>query len=131
MPGASSETAVLQAQATRAGIITCKHNVYNEFDFTSDVARWFKIRHVPSFLVFVDGALVERCVLPDSRGRTYAPSNKVCCPCAWTGIVARFLCLAALGHLNEHQSQKHVQRGGAARGHTIKMHNFSKHSQSM
>ena len=72
-----SSSVGVQAQATRAGIVTCKHNVYNEFDFTSDVARWFNIRHVPSFLVFVDGALVDRCVLPDSRGGTYAPSHRV------------------------------------------------------
>lgn len=67
----------MQSKSTRAGIVHCKHNVFNEFDYRSDVARWLQIRHVPSFLIFVDGALIDRMVLPDSRGRAHGPSQKV------------------------------------------------------
>ena len=68
----------MQAHAQRAGIIHCKHNVRNEFDFRSDVARWHQIRHCPSFLVFADGAMIDRLVLPDTRGRATGPSRQVC-----------------------------------------------------
>jgi hypothetical protein len=67
----------LQSQAARAGIVHCKHNVVNDFDYRSDIAQWHQIRHVPSFLVFTDGSLIDRIILPDSRGRAYGPSNRV------------------------------------------------------
>ena len=55
----------------------CKHNIYNEFDYQSDISRWHRVRRVPTFLVFVEGALVDNMMLPDSRGRASGPSRQV------------------------------------------------------
>jgi hypothetical protein len=67
----------MQAHASRAGIVHCKHNVVNEFDYQSDISRWHRVRRVPTFLVFVEGALIDTMMLPDSRGRASGPSRQV------------------------------------------------------
>jgi len=80
----------VQAGWARAGVVFCKHNVVNEFDNRSDVAAMYRIRHVPSFLFFCNGALVGRSHVPDTR-TSYRPSGQVrclsrrpCACCAWT-----------------------------------------------
>ena len=71
---------VLQSAFAKAGIIHCKHDTVNEFDFASDVSRMYGVRHVPSFLIFYDGALIDRQRLPDSRAGAYGPSKQVHSP---------------------------------------------------
>jgi hypothetical protein len=66
-----------QSAFAKAGIVHCKHNTVTEFDYPSDICRWHKIKHVPSFLIFSDGALIDRLILPDSRAGAFGPSDKV------------------------------------------------------
>ena len=63
--------------SSKAGLIYCKHNTVNEFDYPSDISRWHKVRHVPSFLIFSEGALIDKLVLPDSRAGAHGPSSQV------------------------------------------------------
>lgn len=67
----------MQSVSSKAGLIYCKHNTVNEFDYPSDISRWHKVRHVPSFLIFSEGALIDKLVLPDSRAGAHGPSSEV------------------------------------------------------
>ena len=48
-----------ESAAQRAGLRFLKHNVRNEFDDVSDVARMFGVRGTPCFLFLVGGAKVR------------------------------------------------------------------------
>lgn len=67
----------MQSASAKAGVVHCKHDVVNEFDFPSDVSRMYGVRHVPSFLLFHEGALIDRHRLPDSRVGPYGPVREV------------------------------------------------------
>jgi len=56
-----------ESRSQRAGIIFLSHDVINEFDYPSDVARYYAIKSVPRFLFFVDGALVRTLGMSDVR----------------------------------------------------------------
>lgn len=79
------------------GIVHCRHSVNNEFDQASDIARWHVVRAVPSFLLFRQGALVDRITLPDSRSGVVAgvpqlvrlPAPLTCSACTVFACVAR------------------------------------------
>lgn len=55
------------AARQRAGVRFLAHDVHNEFDDRSDISRLYGVRTVPSFLFFVDGAVVKELCMPDSR----------------------------------------------------------------
>lgn len=42
----------------KAGVLFLKHNVWNEFDDLTDVARMYKAKAVPSFIFLTGGAMV-------------------------------------------------------------------------
>lgn len=56
-----------QAAQQRAGVRFLSHDINDEFDHRSAVARMYGVRTTPSFLFFVDGAVVKGISLPDSR----------------------------------------------------------------
>lgn len=43
-----------------SGVVFLQHDVRSEFDELSDLARQYRIRHVPCFGFFVEGALVKK-----------------------------------------------------------------------
>jgi hypothetical protein len=45
----------------RARVVFMAHNVLDEYDSPSDVARYYNVRGVPRFLFLVDGAVVSGC----------------------------------------------------------------------
>lgn len=50
-----------------ARAVFLKHNIINEFDDVSDVARLHKVKATPGFIFFDDGAVVKRLSLRDAR----------------------------------------------------------------
>mmetsp|Transcript_2968 Transcript_2968/g.7287 ORF Transcript_2968/g.7287 Transcript_2968/m.7287 type:complete len:213 (-) Transcript_2968:831-1469(-) len=56
------------AARSRARVVFCSADVHDEYDHTSDVARWHKVRVVPTFLFLDEGAVVKRLSLRDVRG---------------------------------------------------------------
>eukprot|EP00892_Ulva_mutabilis_P000944 jgi/Ulvmu1/10850/UM007_0024.1 len=66
-----------QSASAKAGVVHCKHDTMNEFDFASDVSRMYGVRHVPSFLIFHEGALLDRQRLPDSRAGPYGSVKQI------------------------------------------------------
>ena len=52
----------------RARTVFMEHDVNDEFDFPSDLARYYRIKSVPRFLFFIDGALVRTMNMADVRG---------------------------------------------------------------
>ena len=48
----------LKESHARAGLRFIKHNIRNDFDDPSDVARMFRVRAAPTFYFFVGGANV-------------------------------------------------------------------------
>lgn len=48
-----------QACNQRAGVKFLKHNVRDEFDDITDIARLYRIKHVPCFVFFSGGAMVR------------------------------------------------------------------------
>lgn len=56
------------AHRSKARIVFLKHDIYNEYDFLSDISRLYGVRTTPSFFFFVDGAVVMKVSgLPDTR----------------------------------------------------------------
>jgi thiol-disulfide isomerase/thioredoxin len=56
------------AHGSKARIVFLKHDIYNEYDFLSDISRLYAVKTTPSFFFFVDGAVVMRTSgLPDTR----------------------------------------------------------------
>jgi hypothetical protein len=51
----------------RAGIVYLQHDVYDEFDSPSDICRYYRVKSVPRFLFFVDGAVIRSVGMPDLR----------------------------------------------------------------
>ena len=49
----------LQACSQRAGVKFLKHNVRDEFDDVTDIARLYRIKNVPCFVFFSGGAMVS------------------------------------------------------------------------
>ena len=47
-----------QTNQQAAGAVFLKHNVRNEFDDLTDIARLHRVRSVPAFFFFVGGAQV-------------------------------------------------------------------------
>ena len=43
----------------RAGVLFLKHNIWNDFDDLTDVARMYKAKAVPSFIFLTEGAMVR------------------------------------------------------------------------
>lgn len=56
-----------ESHSQRARIIFLSHDVVDEFDSASDIARYYSIKAVPRFLFFVDGALVKAVGMGDVR----------------------------------------------------------------
>lgn len=56
-----------QSHSQRARTVFLEHDVNDEFDFPSDLARYYRIRTVPKWFVFVDGALIRSFGAPDVR----------------------------------------------------------------
>lgn len=61
------ERMAAEAKSSRARVVFLKHNIYDEYDHRSDLARLHKIRSVPCFLFLDDGAVIERLSLRDIR----------------------------------------------------------------
>lgn len=57
----------LQAKKQRARVAFLQHNVLDDYDHPSDVARFHKVKAVPAFLFMDEGAVVERVSLRDIR----------------------------------------------------------------
>lgn len=49
----------LQACSQRAGVKFLKHNVRDEFDDITDIARLYRIKNVPCFVFISGGAMVS------------------------------------------------------------------------
>ena len=43
----------------KAGVLFLKHNIWNEFDDLTDVARMYKAKAVPGFIFLTGGAMVS------------------------------------------------------------------------
>ncbi len=65
-----------ESAAQRAGLRFVKHNVRNEFDDPSDVARMFGVRSTPCFVFLVGGAKVRAAEPNPDRNPHPTP-----CPC--------------------------------------------------
>ena len=52
----------LQACGQLAGVRFLKHNIRDDFDDLTDVARLYGVRSVPCFVFFVGGAQVSGCI---------------------------------------------------------------------
>ena len=61
------EDAAHEAGASGAGVIFLKHDVRDDFDEATDLARLHRVRAVPSLLFFAGGAAVSRVTLADAR----------------------------------------------------------------
>ena len=48
-------------------MVFVKHDVYDDFDHLTDIARMYNVHSVPSFLFLSDGALIKRIQFRDSR----------------------------------------------------------------
>lgn len=55
------------SHAQRAGIVFLEHDIYDEFDYISDLARFYRLKAAPRFVFFVDGAVKQSVALPDIR----------------------------------------------------------------
>ena len=64
---AAWEDAAAEAGASGAGVIFLKHDVRDDFDEATDLARMHRVRAVPSLLFFAGGAAVSRVTLADAR----------------------------------------------------------------
>ena len=64
---AAWEDAAREAGASGAGIIFLKHDVRDDYEEESDVARLHRVRAVPNLLFFAGGAAVSRVTLADAR----------------------------------------------------------------
>lgn len=51
----------------RARVVYLEHDINDEFDFPSDIAQYYRVKKVPTWLVFVDGAMIDTFCLPDIR----------------------------------------------------------------
>ena len=43
----------------KAGVLFLKHNIWNDFDDLTDIARMYKTKAVPSFIFLTGGAMVS------------------------------------------------------------------------
>ncbi|GAB4820332.1 hypothetical protein N2152v2_007378 [Parachlorella kessleri] len=57
----------LDCRRQRARVVFMAHDVLDEFDLPSDVARCYNVRTVPRFLFLVDGAVVRQVGMTDAR----------------------------------------------------------------
>ena len=64
---AAWEDAAAEAGASGAGVIFLKHDVRDDFDEATDLARMHRVRAGPSLLFFAGGAAVSRVTLADAR----------------------------------------------------------------
>ena len=64
---AAWEEAEAEAGASGAGVIFLKHDVRDDFDEATDLARLHRVRAVPNLLFFAGGAAVSRVTLADAR----------------------------------------------------------------
>lgn len=51
-----------QANQQSAGAVFLRHNIRNEFDDLTDIARLHRVRSVPTFVFFVGGAQVASAI---------------------------------------------------------------------
>ena len=49
----------LENSQQKAGVLFLKHNIWNDFDDLTDVARMYKAKAVPSFIFLTGGAMVS------------------------------------------------------------------------
>jgi thiol-disulfide isomerase/thioredoxin len=61
------EALAAESHSARAGVVFMAHDVMDEFDFPSGLARFYAVRSVPRLLFFVDGAVVKMVGMPDVR----------------------------------------------------------------
>lgn len=54
-------------RAENARIIFVKHDVHDDFDNLTDIARMYDVHSVPAFLFLSDGALIKKIQFRDSR----------------------------------------------------------------
>ena len=57
--GSLNTAGVLQSGGQMAGVRFLKHNIRDDFDDLTDVARLYRIRAVPCFVFFIGGAQVR------------------------------------------------------------------------
>lgn len=62
------EDVCVDSHKQRARTVFMEHDVNDEFDFPSDLARYYRIKSVPRFLFFIDGAMVRQLTMADIRG---------------------------------------------------------------
>ena len=56
--GMSKANAIWQANRQAAGAVFLKHNIRNDFDDLTDIARLHRVRAVPTFVFFAGGSQV-------------------------------------------------------------------------
>lgn len=61
------EQLAMDAKREWARAVFLKHDIINEFDDVSDVARLYKVKATPGFIFFDEGAVVKRLSLRDVR----------------------------------------------------------------
>uniref|UniRef100_A0A7S3VTF6 Thioredoxin domain-containing protein n=1 Tax=Dunaliella tertiolecta TaxID=3047 RepID=A0A7S3VTF6_DUNTE len=59
--------------AQHSPIVFLKHDVFDEYDFPSTLARFHHVKAVPTFLFLADGAVVKRMSMRDVRTLASAP----------------------------------------------------------
>ncbi|KAF5837728.1 hypothetical protein DUNSADRAFT_3983 [Dunaliella salina] len=59
--------------AQHSPIVFLKHDVYDEYDFPSTLARFHHVKAVPTFLFLAEGAVVKRMSMRDVRTLASAP----------------------------------------------------------
>lgn len=57
----------LEGHRQKARTVFLEHDINDEFDFPSDLARYYRIKAVPRFLFFIDGALIKTMTMADIR----------------------------------------------------------------
>ncbi|PSC71718.1 thioredoxin-like chloroplastic [Micractinium conductrix] len=66
-----------ESRQQRARIVFLTHDMNDEFDWPSDLARMYKLRSAPRFLFFIDGAMVRSAGIADSRRIAHGSRRQV------------------------------------------------------
>ncbi|KAH7623016.1 hypothetical protein Ndes2526B_g02310 [Nannochloris sp. 'desiccata'] len=56
-----------ESHKQKARTVFLEHDVNDEYDSLSDLARYYRVKAVPRFLFFIDGALVRTMTMADIR----------------------------------------------------------------
>lgn len=66
-----------ESRQQRARIVFLRHDMNDEFDNASEVARMYSLKSAPRFLFFIDGALVRTASIADSRRVAHGSRSQV------------------------------------------------------